>query len=98
MGKISTLLIQWIEKSLYEDPTPTPPSPLDIWIEKKLKWMARRVCPVLLISIVLQLVVLFNVPLELTAAQWFWLKDPLSLVAAELIYRLLMCCKTYLQH
>lgn len=98
MGKISTLLIQWIEKSLYEDPTPTPKLPLEIWIEKKIRWMARRVCPVLFIALALQFVVIFNVPPELTTERWFWLTNLLSLVAAELIYRLLMCCKTYLRH
>ena len=60
----------------------------DTVMPRELKWLMRNLVPVLLISLVIDITVIFIVPMEYTMEWWFRLKDVFSFICAILIFHL----------
>ena len=83
--------LEKIERWIADEPTEseTQKSSLDIAVERVLYRLLRCVAPVLLIALVINLTIMFTVPIEMAMSRWFWLKDPISIGAAYFIHKLL---------
>lgn len=83
MEKRMEKIRQWIA----EDPTEleTYQTSVDIAIEDAIKLSLRNVVPILMIALVIDMTIMFIVPIESTMSRWFWLKTPLSIAVAYLI-------------
>lgn len=78
---------------------------LESAIESGLSWMMSNVVPVLLIALIINLAIMFTVPVKITMAQWFWLKDPISLglgyilfISFKRVYRHIKTKKRHIAH
>lgn len=89
--KIMEKILEKIERWIADEPTEseTQKSSLDIAIEQVMYRLLRCVVPVLLIALVINLTIMFTVPIEMAMSRWFWLKDPISIGAAYFIHKLL---------
>jgi hypothetical protein len=83
--------LEKIERWIADEPTEseTQKSSLDIAVERVLYRLLRCVAPVLLIALVINLIIMFTLPVEMAMSRWFWLKDPISIGAAYFIHKLL---------
>ena len=87
-------LLEWA-KSILEEPAEgleIEETPLGIEIEfvAFLKWLHHNVVtPVFLIALIINLTIMFTAPVEVTFQKWLLLKDPLSLIAGFLIFKLI---------
>lgn len=59
----------------------------DILMDKVFPWIFRNVMPVLIIGLMIDIIIMFSVPVETTMTSCFWLKDPISLCMGFLIVR-----------
>lgn len=84
-------ILEKIERWIADEPTEseTQKSSLDIAIEQVMYRLLRCVVPVLLIALMINLTIMFTVPIEMAMSRWFWLKDPISIGAAYFIHKLL---------
>ena len=84
-------ILEKIERWIADEPTEseTQKSSLDIAIEQVMYRLLRCVVPVLLIALVINLTIMFTVPIGMAMSRWFWLKDPISIGAAYFIHKLL---------
>lgn len=57
----------------------------DIMSDIVFLWIFRNVMPVLLIALLINIVIIFAVPAEVTMSRWFCLKDPLSIALGFII-------------
>ena len=64
-----------------------PKTPFDTMAESALSRMFHYLAPVLLTALAIDLAVMFAAPVETTKTRWFWLKEPLSIGLAYLVYR-----------
>lgn len=64
----------------------TEETQIDRVIDNVSSWLIRRVIPLLLITLIVNLTTMFTVPIDIAASKWFWIKDPLSFVIAVSIY------------
>ena len=87
MGKQIEKFKQWI----VNDPVEQEPQedPIDKAVNRALSWLLRNLIPVLLISLVIDVTIIFTTPIEYTESLWFRLKDLASIGIAYLIYKLL---------
>ena len=88
MDKVAERLRLWITN----EPTIQRNS-IDTVIERILLWLLRHLVPVLLMALVINLIILCASTVEATMSPWFWLKDPVSVVAAYLICKSLRGCR-----
>ncbi len=51
----------------------------DLMLDEFFRWLFRNVLPVLVLALVINLTIMFTVPIEVTMTKWFWLKDILSI-------------------
>lgn len=76
----------------WEANEPAAPDPviaaIDRVVGSALRWLMRNVVPVLLISLVIQVAILFYSPVELHEGPWSRAVSLLSVPAAYLIFRL----------
>ena len=84
-------ILEKIERWIADEPTEpeTQKSSLDIAIEQVMYRLLRCLVPVLLIALVINLIIMFTLPVEMAMSRWFWLKDPISIGAAYFIHKLL---------
>lgn len=59
----------------------------DIMLDKVFPWILSNVIPVLIIGLIIDITIMFSVPVETTMSSCFWLKDPISLCVVFLIVR-----------
>ena len=59
----------------------------DIMLDKVFPWILSNVIPVLIIGLIIDITIMFSVPVETTMSSCFWLKDPISLCMGFLIVR-----------
>lgn len=59
----------------------------DIMLDKVFPWILSNVIPVLIIGLIIDITIMFSVPVETTMSSCFWLKDPISLCVGFLIVR-----------
>ena len=59
----------------------------DIMLAKVFPWILSNVIPVLIIGLIIDITIMFSVPVETTMSSCFWLKDPISLCVGFLIVR-----------
>lgn len=57
-------------------------------MSQMLSWANRRVAPVLLVMIAIDLLIIFASPVEIAMSRWFWQKDPIAIASAILLFRL----------
>lgn len=55
-----------------------------------LSWTLRNMVPVILIALAIEIVIMLASPIKIAMSEWFWVKDPLSLVISYLIFRILV--------
>lgn len=58
-----------------------------IMLDKVFPWILSNVIPVLIIGLIIDITIMFSVPVETTMSSCFWLKDPISLCVVFLIVR-----------
>lgn len=51
----------------------------DLMLDEFFRWLFRNVLPVLVLALIINLTIMFTVPIEVTMSKWFWLKDILSI-------------------
>ena len=59
----------------------------DIMLDKVFPCILSNVIPVLIIGLIIDITIMFSVPVETTMSSCFWLKDPISLCVVFLIVR-----------
>lgn len=59
----------------------------DIMHDKVFPWILNNVIPPLIIGLIIDITIMFSVPVETTMSSCFWLKDPISLCVGFLIVR-----------
>ena len=59
----------------------------DIMLDKVFPWILSNVILVLIIGLIIDITIMFSVPVETTMSSCFWLKDPISLCVVFLIVR-----------
>lgn len=83
MKKQIEKILQWIaEEPVEQKPQKTA---IDLAIEKTMSWLLHNLVPVLLITLAIDLTIMFTSPMEVAMSRWFWLKTPLSIAVAYLI-------------
>ncbi len=65
----------------------------DIIMDKVFPWIVRNVISVLGVALIVDIVIMFSVPVETTMSRWFWLKDPLSVCMGFIIVKVLCYLK-----
>lgn len=53
----------------------------EMMIDKAFEWLYRNLLPQLTVASFLIVIIIFSVPEYMTASKWFWIKDPLSVIA-----------------
>lgn len=56
-------------------------------INGALKWLYRNVLPVCCIALIINLTIMFTLPVEVAMSGWFWVKDPLSIILAFILVK-----------
>ena len=77
---------QWIENE--PDEQEPQEDPIGKAVYRVMSWLLRNLVPVLLISFVIDVTIIFTTPVEYTESLWFRLKDLASIGIAYLIYKL----------
>lgn len=60
---------------------------IDSFFDGAFKWLIRHVIPVCAIALIINLAIMFTLPVETAMSQWFWLKDPLSFILAYIVVK-----------
>lgn len=82
----------WLEDFDSPNSEPASYSKMDDVIGGALQWSVRNLLPILLLALALNLLILFTLPMEMTMLKWFWLKDPLSITVAFILFRFCRKC------
>lgn len=94
MNDIYERFNRWIDK-LQETEVETereePQSELHEKITSMLSWVIRRIVPLLWVMLAIELLIIFASPVEIAMSRWFWLKDPIAIATAILLFRLPQC-------
>ena len=65
----------------------------ELMFDKILSWIIGIVLPISLITLTVNLTIMFTMPIEVATSKWFWIKDPISLIVGYFtvwIYRKLI--------
>lgn len=62
-------------------------SPIDTSFREVLRWISENVLPVCTIALIINLTVMFTLPIEIAMSRWFWVKDPLSILLAFILVK-----------
>lgn len=66
----------------------TQKTSIDIAVERTVTWLLGNLVPILLISLIIDVTIIFITPVDLSTSRWLWLKAPISIGLAYLICRL----------
>lgn len=89
MARLDERLKLWLES--YSDEAGSaksaspdrPSAPMDV----RFTSIIRRVLPILILALAINLGIIFTLPIDATMGRWFWLKDPLSIALAYLMIK-----------
>ena len=78
-----------IEKFLCDEPEDINimENPIDISFDGVFKWLLGNVLPVCSLTLIINLAIMFTLPVETAMSRWFWLKDPLSFILAYIVVK-----------
>lgn len=60
---------------------------IDSFFDEAFKWLIGHVIPVCSIALIINLAIMFTLPVETAMSRWFWLKDPLSFILAYIVVK-----------
>lgn len=84
----------WLTDSGSENAESAAGSKINVSMERVLRWMFFNLTPVLMIAQAINLLIIFNAPIEMTMSSWFCFKDPLSIAVAFILFRY---CRKFLR-
>lgn len=89
MKRLTDRIKLWFESESCEYSTPEKGEieRIEFLMESAYSRMMRNLLPFFLIALIINLLIMFNVPIEVTKKQWFWLKELFSLGMAYIIFR-----------
>lgn len=84
MNKRLNRRLKHIEKLLCDAPEDIDimENPIDTSFDGVFKWLLGNVLPVCSIALIINIAIMFTLPVETAMSRWFWLKDPLSFILA----------------
>ena len=59
----------------------------ELMFDKILSWIIGIVLPISLITLTVNLTIMFTMPIEVAASKWFWIKDLISIMVGYLTVR-----------
>lgn len=71
-----------LEKLIGEEEESIVENQFDAMIGRALHWLIRNLLPTLTLALIINITLMFVTPADIIMSRWFWLKDPLSIVAA----------------
>lgn len=86
MTKFIDKVKRWITEEMPEEEPPV--NAFDRGVKSALKWAIHNLCPILLIALVIDVTIIFTVPVEVTMLKWYWLKSPIAISLAYLLFRI----------
>lgn len=60
---------------------------IDSFFDGAFKWLIGHALPVCVIMLIINLTIMFALPVEAAMSRWFWLKDPLSFILAYIVVK-----------
>lgn len=89
MNKQLNRRLKHIEKLLCDAPKDIDimENPIDTSFDGVFKWLLGNVLPVCSIALIINIAIMFALPVETAMSRWFWLKDPLSFILAYIVVK-----------
>lgn len=60
---------------------------INTFFEEGFKLLYENVLPVLAIALIINIIIMFTLSVEIAMSQWFWLRDPLSVILAFILVK-----------
>lgn len=78
-----------IEKFLRDEPEDIDimENQIDTSFDEVFRCIYENILPVCTIALVINLTIIFTLPVEVAMSRWFWLKDPISFLLAPILVR-----------
>lgn len=77
-----------LEKIFDNDEEEAEERRFDIMNRKVFQWLFRSLLSILFLVLIINVALMFATPVKIIKSEWFWLKDPLSIVAGYAIFRI----------
>ena len=62
-------------------------------MNRVLTWIVRNVISILGVALIIDIMIIFSVPVETTMSRWFWLKEPLSVCMGFILVKVIYYMK-----
>lgn len=89
MGKQIERLQKWAMKLIEDDSHVSEAREEydNLMLDEFFRWLFRNVLPVLVLALIINLTIMFIVPIEETMSKWFWLNDILSISLGYFLFK-----------
>ena len=89
MKEQTNRFIKQAEKFINEEsePVKNTDNQLHTALTKVFRYLFYKILPVLVSALVINLTIMFTAPYEVAFSEWFWLKDPVSLVTGYILVK-----------
>lgn len=89
MNKQLNRRLKRLEKFLCDEPEDIEvmENPIETSFDEVFKWLFGNFLPVCSLALIINLAILFTLPVEVVMSRWFWLKDPLSFIFAYIVVK-----------
>jgi|GEM_PF-1690906 hypothetical protein len=77
-----------MERLLVDNEVNVEGTQLDVMMNAVVRWLFCYLCPILIVTLIINVTLIFVTPIEIIMSGWFRLKDPLSIVAGYVVVKI----------
>lgn len=66
-------------------------------VNRVFRWIFMNVMPVLVLALIIDITFMFAVPIEVAKSEWYWIKDPVSIIISFILVRVFYSLKDLFQ-
>ena len=77
-----------MERLLVDNEVNGEENQLDVMMNAVVRWLFYHLCPILIVTLIINVTLIFVTPIEIIMSEWFWLKDPFSIVAGYVVVKI----------